>query len=111
MPQPQPQRSRAATAPVTSRLTDEGRPLQFVCTMRRSKGPRHRRAHGKEESEVKAKKNKAIVIDAQEFRSEAEEAEWWDRQRDLIADPAAETRPPRRRAHKNVVCPPARHRY
>jgi predicted DNA binding CopG/RHH family protein len=31
-------------------------------------------------------KAKAIVVDAPEFRSEAEEAEWWDRHQDLIAD-------------------------
>ena len=37
---------------------------------------------------MKAKKTKAesIVVDAPEFRSEAEEAELWDRHQDLIAD-------------------------
>jgi len=35
---------------------------------------------------MKAKKHKAIAVDALEFRSEAEEAEWWDRHQDLIAD-------------------------
>jgi len=34
---------------------------------------------------MKAKKS-GIVIDAPEFRSEADEAKWWDRHRDLIAD-------------------------
>jgi len=29
---------------------------------------------------------KPIVVDAPGFRSEAEEAEWWDRHQDLIAD-------------------------
>ena len=29
---------------------------------------------------------KTILVDAPEFRSEAEEAEWWDRHRDLISD-------------------------
>jgi predicted DNA binding CopG/RHH family protein len=35
---------------------------------------------------MKAKKAKPVVIDAPEFRTEAEEAEWWDRHQDLIAD-------------------------
>ena len=36
---------------------------------------------------MKAKKaTKAIVVDTPEFRSEAEEAEWWDKHQDLIAD-------------------------
>jgi predicted DNA binding CopG/RHH family protein len=34
---------------------------------------------------MKAKK-RAIVVDAPTFHSEAEEAEWWDRHQDLIAD-------------------------
>jgi len=29
---------------------------------------------------------KSILVDAPEFRSEAEEAKWWDRHQDLIAD-------------------------
>jgi hypothetical protein len=29
---------------------------------------------------------KSVLVDAPEFRSEAEEAEWWDRHQDLIAD-------------------------
>jgi hypothetical protein len=29
---------------------------------------------------------KSIPVDTPEFRSEAEEAEWWDRHQDLIAD-------------------------
>jgi predicted DNA binding CopG/RHH family protein len=29
---------------------------------------------------------KAIVVDAPVFRSEAEEAEWWDKHRELIGD-------------------------
>ena len=35
---------------------------------------------------MKAKKPKPIVVNTPEFRSEAGEAEWWDRHRDLIAD-------------------------
>jgi hypothetical protein len=37
---------------------------------------------------MKAKKGeaKSVLVDAPEFRSEAEEAKWWDRHRDLIAD-------------------------
>jgi len=37
---------------------------------------------------MKAKKGEAesILVDVPEFRSEAEEAEWWDRHQDLIAD-------------------------
>jgi predicted DNA binding CopG/RHH family protein len=35
---------------------------------------------------MRAKKPKPVVIDTPEFRSEAEEAEWWDRHQDLIAD-------------------------
>lgn len=35
---------------------------------------------------MKPKKRNAIVIDTPEFRSEAEDAEWWDRHQDLIAD-------------------------
>jgi len=35
---------------------------------------------------MKAKKAKPVAVDAPEFRSEAEEAEWWDRHQDLIAD-------------------------
>lgn len=37
---------------------------------------------------MKAKKGevKSVLVDAPEFRSEAEEAEWWDRHQDLIAD-------------------------
>lgn len=31
-------------------------------------------------------KPKAIAIDAPEFRSEAEEAAWWDKHQDLVAD-------------------------
>jgi predicted DNA binding CopG/RHH family protein len=31
-------------------------------------------------------KPKSVIVDAPEFRSEAEEAEWWDRHQDLIAD-------------------------
>jgi len=45
----------------------------------------------KKESEgqvVKPRKGRAkpVVVDAPSFRSEAEEAEWWDRHQDLIAD-------------------------
>ncbi len=32
------------------------------------------------------KKRRAIVVDAPEFQSEAQEAAWWDRHQDLIAD-------------------------
>jgi predicted DNA binding CopG/RHH family protein len=32
------------------------------------------------------KKTAAVVIDAPRFRSEAEEAEWWDSHQDLVAD-------------------------
>jgi len=35
---------------------------------------------------MKAKKIKAVTIDTPEFRSEAEEAAWWDQNQDLIAD-------------------------
>ena len=37
---------------------------------------------------MKAKKGEAesILVDVPEFRSEAEEAEWWDRHQDWIAD-------------------------
>jgi predicted DNA binding CopG/RHH family protein len=34
----------------------------------------------------KKAKAKAVVVDAPEFRSESEEAEWWDRHQELIAD-------------------------
>ena len=60
-------------------LTDRGRALQFVYTLR----------HSPEEAKgetMKVKNAKPVVIDAPEFRSEAEEAEWWDRHQDLIAD-------------------------
>jgi predicted DNA binding CopG/RHH family protein len=35
---------------------------------------------------MKAKKANTIVVDAPEFQSEAEEAQWWDRHKELIAD-------------------------
>jgi len=35
---------------------------------------------------MKAKKAKPVVVDTPDFQSEAEEAEWWDRHQDLIAD-------------------------
>lgn len=35
---------------------------------------------------MKAKKVSGIVVDAPDFRSEADEAKWWDRHRELIAD-------------------------
>jgi len=35
---------------------------------------------------MKAKKANTIVVDAPEFRSEAEEPQWWDRHKGLIAD-------------------------
>lgn len=37
---------------------------------------------------MKAKnaKVKPVMVDAPEFKSEAEEAEWWDRHQELIAD-------------------------
>ena len=35
---------------------------------------------------MKAKKAKPVVVDTPEFHSEAEEAEWWDRHQDRIAD-------------------------
>lgn len=35
---------------------------------------------------MKRKKNKPVVIEAPQFRTEAEEAEWWDRHQELIAD-------------------------
>ena len=35
---------------------------------------------------MKARKTKPVVVDMPEFRSEAEEAAWWDRHQDLIAD-------------------------
>lgn len=35
---------------------------------------------------MKTTKAKPVVIDTPEFRSEAEEAAWWDRHQDLIAD-------------------------
>jgi predicted DNA binding CopG/RHH family protein len=35
---------------------------------------------------MKAKKAKSVAVDTPVFRSEAEEAEWWDRHQDLIAD-------------------------
>jgi predicted DNA binding CopG/RHH family protein len=37
---------------------------------------------------MKAKKGevKPVLVDAPEFRSEVEEAKWWDRHQDLIAD-------------------------
>lgn len=43
-------------------------------------------AHGEEEGEgevMKTKRVKPIVVDTPVFRSEAEEAEWWDRHQDL----------------------------
>jgi len=35
---------------------------------------------------MKANKSRPVVVDTPEFRSEAEEAAWWDRHQDLIAD-------------------------
>lgn len=35
---------------------------------------------------MKAKKTRQIAVDQPEFLTEAEEAEWWDRHQDLIAD-------------------------
>ena len=37
---------------------------------------------------MKTKKGEtqSVLVDAPVFRSEAEEAEWWDRHQDLIAD-------------------------
>ena len=35
---------------------------------------------------MNAKRAKAVMVDTPEFRSEAEEAEWWDRHQELIAD-------------------------
>ena len=35
---------------------------------------------------MKARKAKAVKVNAPHFRSEAEEAEWWDQHQDLIAD-------------------------
>ena len=70
-------------------LTDAGRALQFVYTMRHGGGPCHYSAHGEEEGEgetMKTKRVKPIVVDTPVFRSEAEEAKWWDRHQDLIAD-------------------------
>ncbi len=33
-----------------------------------------------------SRKRKPVVLDTPQFRSEAEEAEWWDRHQELIAD-------------------------
>ena len=52
---------------------------------------------------MKVKKVKTVVVDAPEFRSDAEEAAWWDRHQVLIADLAVEARPPRRRAHEEHI--------
>src|SRR6266704_5033599 len=49
----------------------------------------HHRARGEEKGEgeaMKAKKAKPVVVDTPDFRSEAEEAEWWDKHQELIAD-------------------------
>jgi len=35
---------------------------------------------------MKAKKAGSVVVDTPVFRSEAEEAKWWDRHQELIAD-------------------------
>ena len=35
---------------------------------------------------MKAKKAKPVVVDAPVFRTEAEEAAWWDRHQNLISD-------------------------
>lgn len=35
---------------------------------------------------MKAKKATPVLVDTPEFRSEAEEAEWWDKHQTLIAD-------------------------
>jgi len=35
---------------------------------------------------MRIKKAKPVGVDTPDFRSEAEEAEWWDRHQDLIAD-------------------------
>jgi predicted DNA binding CopG/RHH family protein len=35
---------------------------------------------------MRAKKAKSVIVDTPEFRSEAEEAKWWDKHQDLIAD-------------------------
>ena len=68
--------------------TDAGRPLQFVYTLRRTKNSRRHCAYRPQESErpaVKAKRAK-VAVDTPRFRSEAEEAEWWDQHQELIAD-------------------------
>jgi predicted DNA binding CopG/RHH family protein len=35
---------------------------------------------------MRRRKTKAVPVDTPEFRSEAEEAEWWDRHQNLISD-------------------------
>ena len=35
---------------------------------------------------MKSKKANPVVVDTPQFRSEAEEEEWWDRHQELIAD-------------------------
>ena len=35
---------------------------------------------------MKGQKAKSVAVDTPEFRSEAEEAEWWDKNQELIAD-------------------------
>ena len=35
---------------------------------------------------MNAKKAKPVAVDTPQFRSEAEEARWWDRHQDLISD-------------------------
>ena len=56
----------------------------------RSRGPCPRGygvpSQAKLEGGVMKKKTAAVVIDTPRFRSEAEEAEWWDSHQDLVAD-------------------------
>jgi predicted DNA binding CopG/RHH family protein len=72
-------------------LTDAGRALQFRLHDAQRWNSRRHRACGEKESQGEAMKSKQakakpIVVDAPEFRSEAEEARWWDRHQDLTAD-------------------------
>lgn len=69
-----------------------GRPLQFVYTLRRGRirvitaHTAKQRLRNRLVSVSKKKRKPAIRIDTPEFRSEAEEAAWWDAHQDMIAD-------------------------
>ena len=58
---------------------------------------------------MKAKMAQPVVVDTPEFRSEAEEAAWWDKHQDLIADLLLKHG--RRGPSQECFPPVARHRH